>query len=105
MAGAFGFQKEHFDVSIKCGERVMLPAVRAAGEQDLIVADGVSCREQIAQGTDRHALHFAEGVRLARRQGGARSAAEPAQPAESRVDARAWANRRARKTDEEQADQ
>jgi Fe-S oxidoreductase len=62
MAGAFGFEREHYDVSIACGERVLLPAVRAAAEDTLIIADGFSCREQIAQATGRLALHLAEVV-------------------------------------------
>ena len=65
MAGAFGFEREHYDVSMACGERALLPAVRAAPKDTLIVADGFSCREQIAQTTDRRALHTAEVVRLA----------------------------------------
>jgi FAD/FMN-containing dehydrogenase/Fe-S oxidoreductase len=66
MAGAFGFEKgEHYDVSIKCGERVLLPAVRSADSHTLIVADGFSCREQIAQTTKRQALHLAEVLRVA----------------------------------------
>ena len=65
MAGAFGFEEDHYDVSIKVGERVLLPAVRSAAEDTLIVADGFSCREQIAQTTDRRALHLAEVIRLA----------------------------------------
>src|SRR6185437_11498548 len=65
MAGAFGFEKEHYDVAMKCGERVLLPAVRAQGKDTLIVTDGFSCREQIAQSTDRRALHLAELIQLA----------------------------------------
>jgi hypothetical protein len=65
MAGAFGFEKEHYDVSIKSGERVLLPAVRAASKDTLIIADGFSCREQIAQTTDRRALHLAQVIKLA----------------------------------------
>jgi Fe-S oxidoreductase len=68
MAGAFGFEKEHYDVSIKSGERVLLPAVRSASRDALIIADGFSCREQIAQTTDRRALHLAEVIRLAMQQ-------------------------------------
>ena len=61
MAGAFGFEKgDHYDVSLKVGERVLLPAVRAAADDTLVVADGFSCREQIAQTTTRRALHLAE---------------------------------------------
>jgi FAD/FMN-containing dehydrogenase/Fe-S oxidoreductase len=62
MAGAFGFEEDHYDVSIACGERALLPAVRAAGPDVLILADGFSCREQIAQGTGRRAVHLAEIV-------------------------------------------
>ena len=69
MAGAFGFEREHYDVSVACGERALLPAVRAASKNTIIVADGFSCREQIAQTTDRRALHTAEVVRLALRGG------------------------------------
>jgi Fe-S oxidoreductase len=65
MAGAFGFEKDHYDVSIKCGERVLLPAVRNADKDTLIIADGFSCREQIAQTTNREALHLAEVIQLA----------------------------------------
>jgi FAD/FMN-containing dehydrogenase/Fe-S oxidoreductase len=68
MAGAFGFEKEHYDVSIKSGERVLLPAVRAASKDTLIIADGFSCREQIAQTTYRHALHLAQVIQLAMKQ-------------------------------------
>ncbi|MFO0578818.1 MAG: FAD-linked oxidase C-terminal domain-containing protein [Polyangia bacterium] len=69
MAGAFGFEAEHYDLSMKIGERVLLPAVRQAGDSTLVVADGFSCREQIAQGTERHALHLAEVIELALKQG------------------------------------
>ena len=65
MAGSFGFEAEHYDVSVAVGERVLLPAVRAAGEDTLIVADGFSCREQISQCTDRRAVHLAEAIRMA----------------------------------------
>ena len=66
MAGAFGFEKgDHYDVSIKCGERVLLPKVREADKKTLLVADGFSCREQIAQTTDRHALHLAQVIKMA----------------------------------------
>jgi len=58
MAGAFGFEKDRYDVSITCGERVLLPKVRASAKDALIVADGFSCREQIRQTTDRRALHL-----------------------------------------------
>jgi FAD/FMN-containing dehydrogenase/Fe-S oxidoreductase len=65
MAGAFGFESDKYDVSVAVGERVLLPAVRAADQNTLIVADGFSCREQIAQLTGRKALHLAEVIQLA----------------------------------------
>ncbi|HEX9056408.1 MAG TPA: hypothetical protein VF818_02660, partial [Ktedonobacterales bacterium] len=69
MAGAFGFEKDHYDVSIKAGERVLLPAVRKAAKDTLVIADGFSCREQIAQTTDRQALHVAQVIQMAMREG------------------------------------
>ncbi len=60
MAGPFGFEREKFDVSQVLGERVLLPAVRAAAPETILVADGFSCREQIAQNTARRAVHLAE---------------------------------------------
>ncbi|HME01327.1 MAG TPA: FAD-binding and (Fe-S)-binding domain-containing protein [Terriglobia bacterium] len=60
MAGGFGFEKEHYEISLRIGERVLLPAVRNAAPDTLIVADGFSCREQILQTTGRRALHLAE---------------------------------------------
>ncbi len=65
MAGSFGFEKDHYDVSIKCGERVLLPAVRNADKDTLIITDGFSCREQIAQTTDRQGLHLAQIIQMA----------------------------------------
>jgi hypothetical protein len=56
------------EVSIQCGERVLLPAVRRASPQTLIIADGYSCREQIAQTTNRRALHIAQAIQMAIRQ-------------------------------------
>ncbi len=70
MAGAFGFERgEHYDVSVACGERVLLPRVREADDQTLIVADGFSCRTQISQATEREALHLAQVIQLALRHG------------------------------------
>ena len=60
MAGAFGYQAETIDVSLKMGELSLLPAVRAATPDDILIANGTSCRHQIADGTDRRALHIAE---------------------------------------------
>jgi FAD/FMN-containing dehydrogenase/Fe-S oxidoreductase len=62
MAGPFGFEREKFSVSQALGERVLLPAVRAAAPDTILVADGFSCREQIAQNTPRRAVHFAEVI-------------------------------------------
>ena len=76
MAGAFGFEKEHYDVSIRCGERVLLPAVRTAAKDTLIISDGFSCREQIEQTTDRKAVHLAEVIQLGLRNRGQSVSAE-----------------------------
>jgi Fe-S oxidoreductase len=59
MAGLFGYEKGHYEVSMKMGERRLFPAVREAGER-VVVAPGTSCREQILDGTERQALHPAE---------------------------------------------
>ena len=70
MAGSFGFAAgERYEVSIACGERVLLPAVRRAPREALVVADGFSCRLQIAHGTGRRALHLAQVIRMALRKG------------------------------------
>ena len=60
LAGNFGFEKGHYDVSMAVGERVLLPRIRSASEQTLIVADGFSCRLQIEQGSGRTASHLAQ---------------------------------------------
>jgi Fe-S oxidoreductase len=65
MAGSFGFEKEHYAVSHAVGEQVLLPAVRQASEDTLIITDGFSCREQIEQLTDRRPLHLAEVLQMA----------------------------------------
>ena len=70
LAGSFGYEKgERYEVSMKAGERVLLPAVRAAPKDALVVADGFSCRQQIAHATDRRALHLAQVIQLALREG------------------------------------
>jgi len=68
MAGAFGFEKDKYPVSIAIGELELLPAVRRAPEDWLIIANGFSCREQIQQCTGRPALHLAEVIQLAMRE-------------------------------------
>jgi FAD/FMN-containing dehydrogenase/Fe-S oxidoreductase len=65
MAGSFGFESGKYELSVKIGERVLLPAVRSAEPSTFLIADGFSCREQIAQLTNRHALHTAEVLSLA----------------------------------------
>lgn len=66
MAGPFGFEDDKFEVSQALAERVLLPAVRGAAAQTAILADGFSCREAISQNDDRHGLHLAELLDLAR---------------------------------------
>ncbi|MEW2353315.1 FAD-linked oxidase C-terminal domain-containing protein [Spirillospora sp. NPDC029432] len=65
LAGNFGFEPGHWDVSQACAERELYPKVREAGADDLVLADGFSCRTQIAQGTGDRALHLAEVLRRA----------------------------------------
>jgi Fe-S oxidoreductase len=61
LAGNFGFEAGHYDVSLACAERALLPAVRDTGPQTLVLADGFSCRTQIEQaGTGRTPVHLAE---------------------------------------------
>jgi Fe-S oxidoreductase len=59
MAGSFGYEAEHHEISMKMAELSLLPAVRQASPEALIVADGTSCRHQIADGSERRALHVA----------------------------------------------
>lgn len=65
MAGAFGYETEHYDISIAMGERRLFPAVRKQADDTIIVAAGTSCREQIWDGTGRRAKHPAEVLREA----------------------------------------
>ncbi len=67
MAGPFGFEKEKYAISQAIGERVLLPAVRQAAPETLIISDGFSCREQILEATGRKPLHFAEALHQASR--------------------------------------
>ncbi len=69
MAGSFGFEADKYEVSLAIGELELLPAVREAAPDCVIIADGFSCREQIAQCTDRRALHLAEVIQMALREG------------------------------------
>ena len=75
MAGAFGYEKDHFTVSQQIGELVLFPVVRAATEATVIVAAGTSCRTQIADGTRRRARHPVEVLRAALRPVGPASSA------------------------------
>jgi hypothetical protein len=74
MAGSFGFEADKYEVSMAVGELELLPAVRRASAETLIIADGFSCREQIAQCTPREALHLAEIIQFAL---GGQNQAEP----------------------------
>jgi Fe-S oxidoreductase len=69
MAGSFGYEADHYQVGLDCGERVLLPAVRSAATDELIVTDGFSCREMIRQETGRQAVHFAQVLQIALREG------------------------------------
>jgi len=77
MAGGFGFEKEHYDISVKCGERMLLPRVREAAGDTLIIVDGFSCHEQIRQLTGRDALHLAQVLHLAMTEGAPHSPDRP----------------------------
>ena len=57
MAGSFGYEKEHFEVSMQIGEQTLFPAIRKASEDVIIAANGTSCRHQIKDGTGRLAKH------------------------------------------------
>jgi Fe-S oxidoreductase len=65
LAGSWGFEEGHYDLSVKIGERRLLPAVRDCGESTLVIADGFSCKTQIEQLAGRKALHTAEVVAMA----------------------------------------
>ncbi|HEX6354890.1 FAD-binding and (Fe-S)-binding domain-containing protein [Actinophytocola sp.] len=65
MAGSFGFEAEHYDVSMTVGEDRLFPAVRAEPEDTIVAATGVSCRQQITHGTGRRPLHPVELIRAA----------------------------------------
>ena len=60
MAGSFGYEAEHYDLSMKVGELVLFPEVRKTPEETTISAPGTSCRHQISDGTGRKALHPVE---------------------------------------------
>jgi Fe-S oxidoreductase len=59
MAGSFGYEADHYDVSMRMAELSLLPAVRGASADTVLVADGTSCRHQIRDGANREAVHVA----------------------------------------------
>ena len=59
MAGSFGYEAEHYEASMKMAELTLLPAVRSASDDAVLVADGTSCRHQIHDGSGREAIHVA----------------------------------------------
>jgi hypothetical protein len=70
LAGSFGYERgERYDVSIKAGERTLLPRVREASPHTLILTDGFSCHSQIDHGSERHALHLAQAIQMALHEG------------------------------------
>jgi hypothetical protein len=98
MAGGWGYESGQYEVSVACAEDVLLPKVREAATDTLVIADGFSCRSQIEEGrTGRRALHIAEVLALARRYGTGGppgpspelAAPEPPQPGPLRSAARA----------------
>jgi len=62
LAGSFGFEAEHYDISIACGEQALLPSVRAISAETPVLADGFSCRNQILHGSARRGLHLAQAL-------------------------------------------
>jgi hypothetical protein len=67
LAGSWGFEAGKHDISLQCGEQGLLPAVRSAPEETIVVANGFSCKTQVEQsGTGRRALHAAQVIKLAR---------------------------------------
>ena len=60
MAGSFGYKSEHYDVSMKAGNRSLFPTIRASDEKAIVVSDGTSCRQQIQDGTGVKAMHLVE---------------------------------------------
>jgi FAD/FMN-containing dehydrogenase/Fe-S oxidoreductase len=70
LAGSWGFEAGHYDVSLQCGEQALLPAVRSADSDTIVIADGFSCKTQIEQAqTGRRALHVAQAMKMAREHG------------------------------------
>jgi Fe-S oxidoreductase len=92
QAGSFGYEAEHYDVSMRIGEQGLLPAVRKAPADTLVIADGFSCREQIWHGAQRWAMHPAEVLALAvqaKQHIPAQAAAEAFREPPARIDGKA----------------
>jgi Fe-S oxidoreductase len=68
LAGSFGFEKDHDQISREIGEQRLMPMVRSAPEETILIADGFSCKTQIEQLTDRRAMHTAQVIKLAMEQ-------------------------------------
>ena len=69
MAGSFGFSQDKYDISMRAGERILLPKVREADDDTLIIMDGFSCKEQTEGATDRQGMHLAQVIQLALHEG------------------------------------
>jgi FAD/FMN-containing dehydrogenase/Fe-S oxidoreductase len=96
MAGSFGFEEDKYELSQQIGERVLLPKVREVPDDTLVISDGFSCREQIAQGTGRKAMHMAEVLQLALHEGrDVRLNGEPPETVMQRLQPRALSRPRA----------
>jgi Fe-S oxidoreductase len=65
LAGSWGFERDKYDLSMKIGERRLLPAAREASRDTILVADGFSCKTQVEHATDRRALHTAQLIKMA----------------------------------------
>lgn len=85
LAGVFGFEREHYETSQQIGELVLLPAVRAAEDDTLVIANGFSCREQIMHNTDRIPLHLSQVIQLALQASGNGQVGAGTPEAEARV--------------------
>lgn len=81
LAGAFGYEADKYAISLACGERVLLPAVRSVDEHTLIITEGFSCRSQIQQETSRTPLHLAQVLQMALRQSPAGPQIDPPETA------------------------
>ena len=64
MAGSFGYEKEHYTLSMKIGELKLFPKVRSLDSSAWVIASGVSCRHQITHGTNKRPLHLAEAIAM-----------------------------------------